>query len=174
MKASTSPSDVPMPRSSILPDGDLVRVDEGLEFPGDDPVEQAEADGEARIVEREEDVAEAQQVAPALLGIALGRLRLERLALALGPRACSGLQRRQRVLHVLHRLLDDALGRLGVALEVDVVLLGPSSLRPARTPVVSGAAFSSSSGRSGQRTEMAFFSTWVGCRKAPPPPDVMK
>ena len=64
--------------------GDALAGDERLEFPGDEPIEQTDADGEAGIVEREQNVAETEQIALALLGIALGRLRLERLALALG------------------------------------------------------------------------------------------
>ena len=83
-----------MPSLSILPAEISWRRDERLEFPGDEPVEQAEADGEAGIVEREQNIAEAQQIALALLGIALGGLRLERLALVLGRERgltpCSG------------------------------------------------------------------------------------
>ena len=64
-----------------LAGGDLISADEGLELPGHDPIEQADADGEGRVVEREQDVAEAQQVAAGFAGIAFGRLRLQRLAL---------------------------------------------------------------------------------------------
>ena len=64
--------------------GDTLAGDDRLEFPGDEPIEQTDADGEARIVEREQDVAETEQIALALRGIAFGRLGLERLVLALG------------------------------------------------------------------------------------------
>ena len=87
MAHSTLPSDVVMPRPSILPLEMSYCADQRLELPGDQPVEQADADGEGRIEEREQHVAEAQQIAAALVGIALGRLRLERRGAGAG-RAC--------------------------------------------------------------------------------------
>ena len=108
---------------------------QGLELPGDDPVHQADADRERGIVEREEHVPEAQQVAARLVGIALGCLRLERLALALQAQPI-GLQRLDGVLYVLHGLLDDIFRRPAVALQTDVVFLGLPGLTGTRAGCV--------------------------------------
>src|SRR5262247_2904394 len=54
-----------------------VLADEVLELPGDQPVDQADADGEGGVEEWEENVAKAQKIAAALVGVALGGLRLD-------------------------------------------------------------------------------------------------
>ena len=93
MNGSTLKSVVPMPSASILPARDarswLTRFWNCQVI---DPIDQADADREGRVEEREEHVAEAQQVAAGLVGVAFGRLRLDGSALALEAQVpvCSG------------------------------------------------------------------------------------
>src|SRR5215510_15984400 len=84
--------------------GDAVLADEILELPGDQPVEQADADRKGRVEERKEDITQTEQITAALIRVAFGSLRLNGSAPALEIQGLP-FKRFDGVLHVLHHLL---------------------------------------------------------------------